>query len=299
MALLVVLVVVAIATVVTAAVAHRGHLALARSASLLFDDQAMRYVRGAEVWAGQILAADAKRSATDSAHDSWAVGLPPVPIDGGTIAGGLSDLQGRFNLNNLATADEEAFLLHAGRLRRLLGALGLPGDAADAIADWVDADGIPRGRGGAEDDFYSRLDPPYAPANAPFTHLSEVALVRGLGTEALRRLAPYVTVLPGTTAINVNTAPVEVLTMAGLDIAQAERAVDERARTPFTGPADLAARLGLEPDALDTRGLGVASRHFQLAARVEVGGRTVTRFSLLRRSGPGRPAVLQRAQAPF
>lgn len=299
-ALLLVLVVVAIATVVTTAVTYRQHLVLARSENLLFDDQAMRYVRGAEAWAGQILVDEARRNRTDSASDTWAVALPPMPIDGGTISGGLRDLQARFNLNNLAAVEEATQARQEARLRRLLGARELPEDAVEALADWVDEDSIPRGRGGAEDDYYSRLDPPYLAANAPLGHFTELVLVRGFGNAGMQRLADAVTVLPGQTPINVNTAPAPVLTMLGLDITQAERAVRERAGTPFGSISGFATRLGLDRGTFDATGLSVDSRYFELTTRVDIGGLIVRHFSLLHRRAGGREvAVLQRSQTGF
>ena len=299
-ALLLVLVVVAIATVVTTAVTWRQHLLLARSENLLFDDQAMRYIRGAEAWAGQILAEEARRNRTDSASDMWAVALPPVPIEGGTISGSLRDLQARFNLNNLAAVEDATRARQETRMRRLLGARELPEDAVEALVDWVDEDSIPRGRGGAEDDYYSRLEPPYLAANAPFGHLTGMVLVRGFGNAGMGRLADAVTVLPGQTPINVNTAPVPVLTLLGLDITQAERAVRERAETPFRSISGFTSRLGIDRGNFDASGLSVDSRYFELTTRVEISGRTVRHFSLLHRLAAGREvAVLQRSQTAF
>jgi DNA uptake protein ComE-like DNA-binding protein len=58
--------------------------------------------------------------------------------------------------------------------------MALPGmteAVADAILDWIDADGEPRLLG-AEQDYYSSLDPPYAPRNGPLGSIEELLLVR-------------------------------------------------------------------------------------------------------------------------
>jgi hypothetical protein len=50
---------------------------------------------------------------------------------------------------------------------------------ADAILDWIDADGEPR-EGGAEADYYLALPTPYSPRNAPPRTIGELLLVRGV-----------------------------------------------------------------------------------------------------------------------
>ena len=79
------------------------------------------YVQGAEAWAADILRQDLVDS-PDSDHlgEQWAIELPPLPVDGGTIVGRLEDLQGRFNLNNLVGADGKENELARRQFERLL-----------------------------------------------------------------------------------------------------------------------------------------------------------------------------------
>ena len=62
--------------------------------------------------------------------------------------------------------------------RDLLMALpGMTYEIADAMLDWIDEDDEIR-EYGAEVDYYSSLDPPYAPKNGPLESVEELLLVR-------------------------------------------------------------------------------------------------------------------------
>ena len=64
----------------------------------------------------------------------------PGRFEGGQIGGSIDDAQARFNVNNLAV-DGIVSRVELLRLRRLLEILELPQALADALADWIDADG--------------------------------------------------------------------------------------------------------------------------------------------------------------
>ena len=73
----------------------------------------------------------ASRRPTTS-RETWAKPLPPLPIEGGTVAGRLEDLQGRFNLNNLVFADGTTNPDGVKQLERILTSLDIePGWATD------------------------------------------------------------------------------------------------------------------------------------------------------------------------
>lgn len=88
----------------------------------------------------------------------------------------------------------------------------VPEELAAHLLDWIDEDDV-RQDGGAEDDVYQRLDPPYRAANRPLLSLDELRLVEGFDGALVDALRPYVTVYPlaGTGGINLNTAPAWVL----------------------------------------------------------------------------------------
>jgi len=85
-------------------------------------------------------------------------------------------------------------------------------ELAASLLDWIDEDDV-RQDGGAEDEVYQGLDPPYRAANRPLLSLDELRLVDGFDGALVDALRPYVTVYPiaGTGGVNLNTAPSWVL----------------------------------------------------------------------------------------
>ncbi len=134
-----------------------------------------------------------------------------MPIEGGTVAGQLEDLQGRFNLNNLVFADGTTNPAAVLQLSRILAWLDLEPNWASAMADWIDEDTQPGFPDGAEDSVYTGQNPPYLAANMPITRASELLSLPGFGAERYAKLKPYVTALPVGTKLNVCTAPGIVL----------------------------------------------------------------------------------------
>jgi type II secretory pathway component PulK len=94
-------------------------------------------------------------------------------------------------------------------LPRLLARLGIDPVIAEALRDWTDADDEARPHG-AERRWYAGLVPPRMPANRPLRSPGELLLVRGVDTETLERLRPYVTTADED-GVNPNTATPEVL----------------------------------------------------------------------------------------
>jgi DNA uptake protein ComE-like DNA-binding protein len=94
---------------------------------------------------------------------------------------GLEDESARLNLNLLLVAEK----VQAGAARTFLMALpGMTEDVADAILDWIDPDDEPR-EYGAELEYYSAMNPPYGPRNAPPATIEELLLVRGVTPQLL------------------------------------------------------------------------------------------------------------------
>ncbi|HVT33056.1 MAG TPA: type II secretion system minor pseudopilin GspK [Rhodanobacteraceae bacterium] len=215
-ALLVALLVVALAAVLIAGLLDRGELALARTRNVLRGEQAEAYAQALEAYAAEVLIKDDDQGADDTNADIWAAPLPPQPVPGGVILATMRDLNGCFNLNNLAGADP----VWERMFGRLLDARGADRSLTKAIEQWL-------GAGDSSDvtDAYYLAQPvPYRSAQRLFVHVSELRLVRGVTGEVYARLAPYVCALPRGTPINVNTASVPVLqTLGDIPAADAER----------------------------------------------------------------------------
>jgi general secretion pathway protein K len=214
-ALLVALLVVALAAVLIAGLLDRGGLVAARTRNALRLEQAQAYARGLENYAAEVLvrAQDQGRN-YDAADSVWAIPLPPTPVPGGTIAAQMSDLNGRFNLNNLDPAYDTQGGVWRGKFVLLLTALKLDPAIAGHVVAWMDA-GTPTS---ADDQFYLAQPVPYRRAGRIFTHVSELRLVAGVDGDAYAALAPYVAALPEGTPINVNTAGVPVLMTLGANV---------------------------------------------------------------------------------
>ena len=267
----------------------------ARQVELTTDHiQARAVLLACADWARALLSDDRLLGSVDHLGEPWALRLPPLQVENGELVGQIEDQQCAFNLNNLVTQGKinVAQLAH---LRNLLATLGLPDQLADALADWIDEDGQPQPRDGAEDAYYLALDPPYVAANRPLIDVAELALVRGFDDNVRARLRPYVTALPGLAAVNVNTAPAEVIAAVidGLDLSGAQLLVAQRDRAYYRSSDDFLRRLprGAEAAAGD---IGVSSDYFLATLRVSIGGAQARGQALLARGASGWPEIIWR-----
>lgn len=109
----------------------------------------------------------------------------------------------------------------------------------------------------------------------------------GLSPPTVAALQPFVTVLPSRTAVNLNTASVEVLqaSIPGVGRSDAQRLATARARSPFRTVADAKALLGQNATQLSDSEHGVSSRFFEVQGRLRVGTTMVVEHSLVQRDG--------------
>jgi len=235
-------------------------------------------------WARQIVFENAPPS-TVHLGQPWAFRLPSTPIENGSIGGYITDAQGRLNVNNLVATGPGATAARAA-LQRLFGELGVPATLLNAIADWVDADDQTTGEGGAEDNYYlAQTGAPGLAANAPVRRVAELLSVRGADPMLIGRLRPFVDALDPPTAINVNTAPAEVLVAAigGLDATGAAALVASRTQTPFGSIADFRSRLRSDLN-IDETILAVRSDWFVVSIEARQGDTVARARALFRRS---------------
>lgn len=267
----------------------------ARQVELTTDHiQARAVLLAGADWARALLYDDRRLGDVDYLGEPWALKLPPLPVENGELVGQIEDQQGRFNLNNVVV-DGKINLTQLAHFRKLLATLSLPDELADALADWIDADSLPQPGDGAEDAYYLALNPPYLTANRPLIDVDELALVRGFDDNVRARLARYVTALPTFTAVNVNTAPAEVIAAAvdGLDLGGAQLLVAQRDRAYYRSADDFLRRLprGAEAGATD---VSVGSSYFLATLRVTIGGAQARGKALLARGAQGWPDIVWR-----
>ena len=239
-------------------------------------------------WARQILYDNTRNAGTVNLLQPWAFRLPPTPIENGSIGGYIVDAQGRVNIDNLAAPASDAAPTRA-MLERLFAAVGLPIATLNAITDWVDADDQVTSGGGAEDAYYLAQSVPGLAANAPVRRVAELLAVRGVDPATLDRLRPFVDAVDAPAAINVNTAPPEVLMAAigGLDATTAAALVAARAQNPYSSIADFRARLPRGNLQVDEALLTVRSDWFVVSIEARQGDTLARARALLKRSSSG------------
>jgi general secretion pathway protein K len=282
--------VVALAATAASFMMWQNHLWLRQVENLEAQAQARWIGRAAIDWGRAILDGDNRE--VDHGGDQWATRLPPLEAEGGLVTGSLSDAQGRFNLNNLVR-NGQASTSDLTLLRRLLTARQLDPGLANALLDWMDADSEVSDPGGAEDQRYLALTPPYRAANRALSDVDELYRVRGFDRAVVEGLRPFVTALPTSTTINVNSAPAEVLVALceGLQLADAKALVEYRGSAYFKGKTDFRQHL---PEGVQARDedYSVNSRYFVAMARATHGRAQFAWQALLERPAGGKTKIV-------
>ena len=160
-----------------------------------------------------------------------------------------------------------------------------PGIAGIAV-DWLDPDSETAFPFGAEDDAYTRFDPPYRTSNTIITSPSELLAMSGVDLETYRLLLPYITALPSGTMLNVNTASDLVLASLSddIDLSRSTSLIEERGGADFP---DINASFDgdVEPETLSR--IDGVSQYFLLSASVAIGTNQFTMYSVLQRDNSG------------
>lgn len=324
-ALVVAMLVFALASTLVVAMQKEFTLFLKRGSNAIVAEQADAYLRGGEDLAALVLREDWRadkenESLRDDLSERWAEEVPPYALDeGGWLLGKLEDLQGRFNINSLATEQKQEegggkkqrYTSSQRQFIRLLQALeNLELSQQEAIAiteavtDWLDRNGEP-GDNGAEDGFYYDRSPSYRVANTKMYSVSELRSVANMTPEIFAALAPVVTVWSEDHSINVHTAPLAVLRsinedkdLSPLSASEGETLEEERGEDGFENLDAMLSSPILEGRNLgDLRNrLGEVSDSFLFIGQVEVADRVTRLYSVLQRDrGEGIVRALVRA----
>jgi len=197
-----------------------------------------------------MLVKDKSESTIDSIQEDWANPekinevIADIPFEDGQITVTITDELGRIQINALVDYPKgrhfnESQKIMWDRFTRLLIAQDEDvfndletTDIINSIKDWLDSgdDDATTGLNGAEAEYYQTLEPPYQPANGPFTDMNELTRVKGITPELFRGtnlsgLETFVTVYGMTQSsqevdgknftyegrININTADLSVL----------------------------------------------------------------------------------------
>ncbi len=311
-ALITAVLVIALAAIVAAAMLSSTNLSIHRASTLSDTERAWWYADGIETWVKSILMLDQQNSKIDSLGEAWAKPVDYLPVDEGNLRGGITDLQGRFNLNNLgagANEQDPAFQKYKTQFERLIQNIDalkqVPTDGlAEAIHDWIDTDDQPMGFGGAEDSEYTALQPPYRAANRKMTSVSELLAIKGVTKEIYLGLRDYVCVLPEpSTKVNINTAPLPVLMSLGASgnssLAQfaqdrIDKPIDDGGETAFWNDHFAAA----QPTDIGPGGITTHTEYFLLHGEAFIGSSHLALYSVVHRpkQNGALPAVISRSQ---
>ena len=291
-ALITAMLITAIAGSLAATLAWDNALDIRRTMVMLYRDQAIQVAVGSEGWVMSILRDDLAQSQNDHLDEIWATDIPPLPIDSeavqGSIYGGLEDLQGRFNVNNLIDNNGEVVPVVQEQYERLLLALGLETRLVAATIDWLDHNDSEEIPDGAEDPLYTGFTPAYRTANQQISNITELSAIDGMDLASFEILLPHVAALPGRTALNVNTATIPVLQSLGpnITLGDAEGLVQLREGGGFVDYSAVFLPF-IDPDLLAMNPISETSSFFQLKAVVQIDTVRLSLFTTLYRTPRG------------
>jgi general secretion pathway protein K len=237
------------------------------------------------------------------------------------LSGSIEDAQAKFNLRNLVSNSTPGTLqLNLQQIevfQRLLSILGLNSQLAKNTALQIRASlmhsatrfqsvnpgnptGVPGaasspvvaggGTGGEYTDNPGLSDSGNNPSVAPLqmTSVDSLLDVPGFTPEMVQRLRPFVTILPTVTAINMNTAPAEVIAaiVPGMNVSSAQALVARRETVFFHNVADVQLALsaaGVPATVFDPGQMDVNSSYFVVHGRVQHERAEVDRTTLVYR----------------
>ena len=233
------------------------------------------------------------------------------------LSGSIEDAQAKFNLRNLVASPAPGVLqlnvTQVQAFQRLLTTLGYDGAFAKRIALQVRASLLnsatrfqmptlpgggtappvtapvttdQQGGGGFTDDPGMTGGDRAAPLM--MTGVDSLLDVDGVTPEMVARLRPFVTVLPTTTPVNMNTAPAEVIAalMPGMSVSSAQALVSRRETVFFRNVGDVQLALrgaGALNVTLDSSVIDVNSSYFIVHGRIQHDRAEVDRTSLVYR----------------
>ena len=180
------------------------------------------------------------------------------------LSGQIIDLQARMNVSNLLQGNQ-IDLKSLQAFERLFEALSLPTAQLNTLAQGLVA--AQQQKDGA----------PLLPQR-----VSQLTWL-GLTPQTLNSLAPYITVLPTRTPVNLNTAPPVVLyaSVAGLSLADAKRLSDQRAQNPWSS-LDAFQKAAGKPVSVDGTH-SVNSRFFEVVGRLRMPATSLVERSVVQR----------------
>ncbi|WP_137804134.1 general secretion pathway protein GspK [Pseudomonas sp. G(2018)] len=232
-ALISVLLVMSLALLIIGTVLRSHRLLLQSSGQQLQQMHLRQLATGGEAWALSRLRMQQKNS--DPIPDQ----SPGLEVEDARIHVDIEDLAGRFNLNALLNQGQ-IDQVTLNRWARLQSGLQLPPLQLEQV-------GVLR-------------------------ELSQLRLLAGVDGERLRRLEPWVALLPTDAVLNINTASALILrTLDGVEPAMAEDLLRQRSKSPWSSVQAFTQDPLLSGLGLSSHGLGISSRWYRITVQVTQG----------------------------
>lgn len=268
------------AAAISVSIAHEEAFSIRKTSRIQLMDRASLYALGLEDWAQIFLQQDRKDTAIDHLGEDWAINVPGLPIEGGLLSGFIEDEQARFNINNLLASEE-----WVNRFIRLCNNLDIDTTFVSALLDWIDEDFEVRYPDGAEEHYAT-----YRVANRAMVDISELLLVKHVTPEMFDSLKPFITALPTTTDVNVNTISETMFMSLGENLS-ADTFKQERDKEEFSSIQDFIERLQIP---IEESGLSVSTEYFHAYGLVSQGDLVFNLATLLHRDENGNTRVIRR-----
>ncbi|USV98981.1 type II secretion system minor pseudopilin GspK [Pseudomonas pergaminensis] len=201
---------------------------------------------------------------------------PWALVQRGAFEGRIEDEQGKFNLRNLVNR-QQVDTEQLQRFERLCRLIGVDPAVSRRISQRVIASYV-------------------APVKYPMLrNLDDLGGIEGLDPVVLQRMQAYISVLPGPTWVNGNTASAEVLSavVPQLSLSQAHGLVAERDSGQwFINRGDFVNRLHLPQVAVESVQVGITSEWFRVQGQARREQRRVALDALLHRPEDRQPRVI-------
>jgi general secretion pathway protein K len=275
-AIIMAMLVVAIVTTVVSGVFYRQSVIARTVENVTASAQTRWLMAGAVDWIRVILREDARASSTDHLAEPWAVPLAQTRLNNDErdpvwLTGSIQDAQARFNLRNLV-GTQVPEPSEVAVLERLLDVIGENRALASPLSLVVQ-------------EAFMQPDPGATELRVYPATIKDLVVEDPVLRETFDKLAPYVTILPTPTPVNVNTASAEVLAarFEDLTLVDARRLTASRDTASFRDVTDALSRLGDVQPSVPAGKIAVASRFFVLDGTIEFRRARLREQALLRR----------------
>lgn len=261
-----------------------------RTSLLVHDTQAELYAQGSIDWAMEQLRDNLTRKKPDKPVDIMPIQSPKNEINGYIVSSTITDMQARFNLNNLITPEAQ---LEFKRLIHIIDPEITEQKAQDiamATMDWI----TPGQQQNEYNKYYMSLSPPYRAAHRNMVSANELQLVKGMTSKLYKALQPYVAALPAATKINALTAPAAVIAALSPSMTLETGKAIEKARTEVKiSNTDAFLNLDLVKNhGVQQERVTVESNYFLIETTVAIEKQQVVLYTLVERTGnEGKSAV--------